>query len=125
MLDPLTGPEGVCTTSYSADLPNNMGYITKNCQNPEAAFRLMDLMAREDFTITSRWGKEGDNWDYVEDIKNDAKYADVDFSQKFMGYPHIFTSMTVYGIPSRTQTGRTRPLPSVPQKLQQDTLHAA
>lgn len=87
LLDPLTGPDGVCTTSYAADLPNNMGYITKNCQNPEAAFRLMDLMAREDFTITSRWGKEGDNWDYVENIKNDAKYADVDFSQKFMGYP--------------------------------------
>lgn len=86
LLEPLTGPAGVCTTSYAADLPNNMGYISKNCKNPEVAFRLMDLMGREDFTITSRWGKEGENWDYVENIKDDPKYADVDFTQKFMGY---------------------------------------
>ncbi len=87
LLEPLTGPEGVCTTSYLADLPNNMGYISKNCENPEAAFRLLDLMGREDFTITSRWGKEKDNWDYVENIKNDPKYADMDFTNTFMGYP--------------------------------------
>lgn len=87
LIDPLTGPDGVCTTSYVPDLPNNMGYISKNCENPEVAFRVMDLMGREDFTLTSRWGKEGENWDYVEAIKDDPKYADMDFSHTFMGYP--------------------------------------
>lgn len=87
LLEPLTGPEGVCTSSYLPDLPNNMGYISKNCANPEAAFRVLDLMGREDFTITSRWGKEGENWDYVENIKDDAEYADRNFTYTFMGYP--------------------------------------
>ena len=87
LLEPLTGPEGVCTTSYLPDLPNEMGYISKNCQNPEAAFRLLDLMGREDFTITSRWGKEGENWDYVDNIKDSPEYADMDFSHTFMDYP--------------------------------------
>lgn len=87
LLEPLTGPNGVCTTSYLPDLPNEMGYISKNCKNPEAAFRVLDLMGREDFTITSRWGKQGENWDYVEDLKTNPEYADRDFSHTFMGYP--------------------------------------
>ena len=87
LLEPLTGPDGVCTTSYLPDLPNEMGYISKNCKNPEAAFRVLDLMGREDFTITSRWGKEGENWDYIENIKDSSEYANSDFSHTFMGYP--------------------------------------
>lgn len=87
LLEPLTGPNGVCTTSYLPDLPNEMGYISKNCKNPEAAFRLLDLMGREDFTITTRWGKQGENWDYVKDIQGKTEYADRDFTQAFMGYP--------------------------------------
>lgn len=90
LLEPLTGPNGVCTTSYLPDLPNEMGYISKNCKNPEAAFRLLDMMGREDFTITSRWGKQGENWDYVKDIQGRPEYADRDFTMKFMQYPAYF-----------------------------------
>lgn len=86
LLTPLTGPEGVCTTPYRADGPSNRAFITKNCEYPELAFRLLDLMGREDITISSRWGKEGENWNYVEDIKDDPEFADLDFSQTFAGY---------------------------------------
>ncbi len=96
LIGPLTGPEGVCATSYLPDMPINKAYITKNCKNPEAAFRVLDLLGREDFTITTRWGKEGENWSYVEDIKDDPSYADCDFTQSFVGYPayiHVYNDV--------------------------------
>lgn len=90
LIGPLTGPEGVCSAAYRPDVPVNMGYVTKNCENPEAAFRLLDLMGRDDLTITTRWGKQGENWDYVEDLKDKEEYRDYDFTQTFAGYPALF-----------------------------------
>lgn len=74
LLSPLTGPDGTCVISYVTDEPANNAVITSNCENAELAFRVLDLFAREDMTITSRWGKEGENWVYVEDAKFD-QYA--------------------------------------------------
>lgn len=90
LLEPLTGPDGYCSASYNPDLPSRKGAIASTCEHPEVAFRVMDLMCREDFTITSRWGKQGENWDYVEDLKKDPAYKDYDFSQTFAGYPALF-----------------------------------
>ena len=95
MLPPLTGPEGVCTTTYVAEVPNNRGFITKNCKSPELAFRLLDLMGREDITITSRWGTQDVAWSYVEDLKKTDEYKNVAFDQTFNGYPayiHAYNS---------------------------------
>lgn len=89
MLAPLTGPDGVCTASYKPDVPNNGAFITMNCEYPELAFRLLDLMAREDIAITSRWGIEGENWNYVEDLTS-GEYKDLNFDQTFSGYPALF-----------------------------------
>lgn len=90
LLEPLTGPEGVCTTPYKPDVPTNGAFITMNCEHPELAFRLLDLMGREDIAITSRWGIEGENWSYVKDLTG-AEYANYDFSKTFSGYPAYFT----------------------------------
>lgn len=90
LLEPLTGPEGVSSTGYSPDLPTNKAYITADCEHPEVAFRILDLMCREDFTITARWGKQGENWDYVADIKDAPQFADMDFSNTWLGYPAYF-----------------------------------
>ena len=68
---PLTGPEGVCSTGYSADLPSNQAVITADCEHPEVAFRVLDTMCREDFTITNRWGKQGENWDYITNLNEE------------------------------------------------------
>ena len=43
-------------------------HINPDCEHPEVAFRILDLMCREDFTITSRWGKQGENWDYIDNL---------------------------------------------------------
>lgn len=90
LLTPLTGSDGVCTTAYKPDVPTNGAFITKNCENPELAFRLLDLMGREDVAITSRWGVEGENWSYVEDLAGNAAYKDFDFTQTFSDYPALF-----------------------------------
>jgi len=89
LLKPLTGPAGVCTTPYKADVPTNGAFITMNCENPELAFRLLDLMGREDVAITSRWGIEGENWSYIADLKG-TEYAEYDFTKTFSGYPALF-----------------------------------
>ena len=89
LLEPLTGPEGVCTTPYKPDVPTNGAFITMNCEHPELAFRLLDLMAREDFAITSRWGIEGENWSYIKDLAG-TEYASYDFTKTFSGYPALF-----------------------------------
>ena len=92
LLEPLTGPEGVCTSSYKADMPSNRGFISKNCEHPELAFMILDLFGREDMAITSRWGKEGENWDYVENIPAGSEYAKVDFSTtEYGGYETYWT----------------------------------
>lgn len=66
---PLEGPDGVRYMHYN---PANVGtgmVITANCENPDAAFRLADLMCKEEFSIAQRWGARGTDWDYVTDIE--------------------------------------------------------
>ena len=86
LLEPLTGPDGVCTTPYKPDIPTNGAYITANCEHPELAFRLLDLMGKEDVAISSRWGIEGENWSYTKDLEG----AGYDFSKTFSDYPAYF-----------------------------------
>lgn len=99
---PLIGPEGFQSVSYNPDLPSSTAYITSYCEHPEVAFRLMDLMCREDFTITSRWGKQGENWDYIADLdekeiealatqNNNGVPVEYDWENaRFHGYPSYF-----------------------------------
>ena len=89
LLEPLTGPEGVCATPYKPDVPTNGAFITLNCEHPELAFRVLDLMGKEDVAISSRWGIEGENWNYIEDLTG-PEYANYDFSKTFSGYPVYF-----------------------------------
>ncbi len=74
-LPPLIGPEGVQYASYMQSTANIMFIITANCKNPEAAFRLGDLMSSEYIGITQRWGAEGSEWDYIENVKDKEKYV--------------------------------------------------
>lgn len=90
LLSPLPSEDGTTIIAYTSDKANNAAVITTNCEYPELAFRVLDLFAREDMTITNRWGKEGENWNYVEDLKDNEEFADMDFSQTFGGYPAYF-----------------------------------
>ena len=110
LIAPLTGPDGTCTTPNFTESPANYGFITKTCEHPELAFRILDFMGKEEMTITARWGIQGEQWDYVEDLKDDPKYKDVKFDQTFGGYPaYIYAYGTRWGVPQNDHWHNTNP----------------
>jgi putative aldouronate transport system substrate-binding protein len=60
-IPPLEGPAGR-QSFYQPQLPELRMLITKNCKNPEAAFRLGDLMGSEKFSIINRFGEQDVDW---------------------------------------------------------------
>ena len=83
---PLAGPSGEAHASLNANQVPASGFITKNCANPEAAFRLLDYMFKQDVMCTARWGIEGENWNMVADLKQED-YPDYNFANTFAGHP--------------------------------------
>lgn len=72
---PVTGPDGVCYASYSAVAPKATFLVTADCEYPEAAFRLGDLMLSKDQSIITRWGLEGSDWEYYEKVENKDEFC--------------------------------------------------
>ncbi len=56
---PLEGPEGVQNTIYFPASPSHQWVISKDCEYPELAFRIGDLMWSEEISVWSRFGEEG------------------------------------------------------------------
>lgn len=81
-IKPLTGPNGVQYASFSPSSARNSMIITANCKNPEAAFKLGDLMSCEYIGISQRWGLQGVNWDYAADVPD----ADQKWESPMDGY---------------------------------------
>lgn len=82
---PVAGPEGVRFATYRPSTASISFVVSKNCKNPEAAFRLGDLMCSTHFSIMTRWGAEGVNWDYIENLPNADEYvSNVDGWPKFL-----------------------------------------
>ena len=69
-IPPLVGPKGVQYASYAPSVAYARMVITVNCKNPELAFKFGDLMSSRYIGISQRWGWEGINWDYPENVKN-------------------------------------------------------
>lgn len=61
-LPPLTGPNGVCYATYKPTLPGTPTYITKYCDNPELAFRILDYMYDETMSMWQRFGVPEKDW---------------------------------------------------------------
>ena len=64
----LTGPTG---TRYSCNIPtvpSAGAVITTDCENPLAAFLVCDYMCNKTMSITQRYGEEGVDWDYMENV---------------------------------------------------------
>ncbi len=74
-IDSLTGPDGVNYSTFRPSSAEATFLITANCQNPEAAFRLGDMLSSEHLGILTRWGEEGVNWDYIENVENASDYV--------------------------------------------------
>lgn len=74
-IDTLTGPDGVNYATYIPTSPTVSFLVTANCKNPEAAFRLGDLLSSEYIGICQRWGEEGVDWDYAENLEDASEYV--------------------------------------------------
>lgn len=59
---PFAMADGTVITPYTPTNANPAFVITKNCKNPEAAFRLGDLLCSEKYTVMTRWGEAGVDW---------------------------------------------------------------
>lgn len=59
---PFAMADGTIITAYTPTQPYPCFLITKNCKNPEAAYRLADLICSEEYTVMSRWGEKEVDW---------------------------------------------------------------
>lgn len=81
-LPAMIGPEGVQWTPYTGELTYYSAHITKDAEYPELAFRFMDAIAREDLSLSMRFGEQDVDWRYVDEGEANHKY---------LGYSPIFS----------------------------------
>jgi putative aldouronate transport system substrate-binding protein len=82
---PLANPDGRISTAFAPSVANISYMISSSCAVPEAAFRLGDLLVSEDLSIMTRWGNEGQHWDYLANSKVDVSQMDAWYEDA--GYP--------------------------------------
>jgi len=73
-LAPLKGPKGVQYTGYRPTILFQSMLITSNCKDPDSAFRMGDYMWRPEFAIITRYGEEGVQWDYPQNVRSIEDY---------------------------------------------------
>lgn len=71
----LEGPSGLKQAPYMIEEGRTGAVISADCENPLAAFILMDFWSGEKYGIMQRFGEEGVDWDYWENAKVDDKSA--------------------------------------------------
>ena len=74
VVPPLTGPNGFSSTTYEPSVPAARFFVSGDCENPELAFRVGDLMVCEELSIITRFGERSVEWDYIEDLPNKDEY---------------------------------------------------
>ncbi|MEE1012963.1 MAG: extracellular solute-binding protein [Clostridia bacterium] len=84
-MPPLTGPDGVCYATYQSQLPIPGAYITKYCENPDLAFRMLDCMYEETMSMWQRFGEPEVDWstdvDGKEGLYQDSLGVSAGFTQ--------------------------------------------
>lgn len=73
-LAPMEGPNGVRLSQFNPSATQSGMLITTYCKNPEKAFAVGDLLSNELISIVNRWGKEGEDWDYVSNTEDPSQY---------------------------------------------------
>lgn len=72
----MIGPAGVQWSPYKLAKPSCKTFITADCENPELAFRVLDAIAREDLSLTMRYGEQGVDWEYTTEGEIRHKYLE-------------------------------------------------
>lgn len=83
----LEGPNGVKLSCNMPVIPAAGAVITTDCKNPLAAFLVCDYMCSEEMSITSRYGEQGVDWDYIEDMDPNLVSQ---FTSTVEGYDLVF-----------------------------------
>lgn len=96
IMDPIPvveGPTGYASASYFPQLPAFQSCITKDCDNPEAAFMMMDAENSDpDYIVIQRFGEPGKDWEKAAE-GTQGMYEDLGKS----GYFTI--KQSVWGVP--------------------------
>ncbi|HIV28057.1 MAG TPA: extracellular solute-binding protein [Candidatus Ornithocaccomicrobium faecavium] len=100
-LDPLEGPSGLRQTQWTEQIPSIGMVITKNCENPEAAFRFGDYMCSELISVWNRYGEEGVDW-LVPD-ENTVGTAEG------LGFPPAMSVVSTWGVLQNSWWGQVGP----------------
>lgn len=68
-LAPLTGPDGQCIAAWNPYVmfASGMTFISSTCENPEAAFRLIDYIATEEQVYRQALGIEGVHYEMLDE----------------------------------------------------------
>ena len=82
-LPPLKGPEGVALTKMGVYAPQANAVVTKYCEHPLAAFRLLDFMLSEEASLFSRYGVEGVDWKRA-DSSTACLFGDLGYEAKIL-----------------------------------------
>ncbi|MBP1960894.1 ABC transporter substrate-binding protein [Paenibacillus aceris] len=61
----LKGPAGVQTTPWKSSVLQGYYVVTRTAKNPDAAFRLGDLLYNTEMTLRQTIGRPGTEWDYA------------------------------------------------------------
>ncbi len=72
----MIGPEGVQWSPYKNAKPSCKTFITADCENPDLAFRVLDAIAREDLSLTMRYGEKDVDWEYTTEGEIRHKYLE-------------------------------------------------
>ena len=59
-------PDAQVLTSVVPSLPSITALITSNCKTPEAAYMWLDYMSGYDMSVLTRYGVEGQEWDWID-----------------------------------------------------------
>lgn len=89
-LSPLKGPKGVRLASYTEISPSLQWFVTKDCNNPELAFRVGDFLFDEDIYMLGRYGKKGVNWEPAKpgDV---SRFASMGFEPVFLELENVWS----------------------------------
>ena len=71
----LEGPSGKAQAYYADPIAKLAAVITTDCQNPEAAFIVLDYLMSQEAFIINRYGEEGVDWDWWENV-DETKFID-------------------------------------------------